>query len=266
MEANYTVSIVDKKKSRLKRGILKEMYRLGSRTLAQLAKALHASVPSVTMLIDELATENWVQEIGTGAAQYGRKPALFGLRPGNQAIVVVDISVHDVKLVIFDLTNRVLDRLDVNLRLEDSVAFLESLKGPLEEISHRILEHNLNIIGVGCALPGLVDPRTGINYTYKKLNRPRTVVAAVAGPLFRLAGLPHQRHQGDHSGRTPVWAGEGEKPRLVHQHRLGCGPGRDQQRRNFAGPGRFLRANWGIFNSRPTANCARAAKWVVWTR
>ncbi|GAB3928892.1 ROK family protein [Larkinella terrae] len=211
MEANYTVSIVDKKKSRLKRGILKEMYRLGARTLAQLAKALHASVPSITMLIDELATEHWVQEIGTGAAQYGRKPALFGLRPGNQVIIVVDISVHDIKLVIFDLTNRVLDRLDVNLRLEDSVAFLEALKGPLEDIVQRVQEKQLKVIGVGCALPGLVDPRTGINYTYKNLNRPEESLQQLLTMSFD----------------APVYLLNDTKATILGEHRFGLAKGKN---------------------------------------
>ncbi|MFC5409611.1 ROK family protein [Larkinella bovis] len=211
MEANDTVSIVDKKKSRLKRGILKEMYRLGSRTLAQLAKALHASVPSITMLIDELATENWVQEIGIGTAQYGRKPALFGLRPGNQAVVVVDISVHDVKLVIFDLANQLLDRLDVNLRLEDSVSFLDALKGPLEEIAERARERRLNVIGVGCALPGLVDPRTGNNYTYKNLNRNGESLPQLLANSFN----------------APVYLINDTKATILGEHRFGLAKGKN---------------------------------------
>lgn len=211
MEANYTVSVVDRKKSRLKRGILKEMYSLGARTLAQLAKALHASVPSVTMLIDELASENWVQEIGTGNAQYGRKPALFGLRAGNQAILVVDISVHDVKMVVFDLTNRVLDRLDVNLRLDDSVAFLEALRGPLEAITLRIQESQLNIIGVGCALPGLVDPQTGINYTYKNLNRSENSLQHLLASSFD----------------APVYLINDTKATILGEHRFGLAKGKN---------------------------------------
>ncbi|GAB3314143.1 ROK family transcriptional regulator [Larkinella ripae] len=211
MEANDTISIVDKKKNRLKRGILKEMYRLGARTLAQLAKALHASVPSVTMLIDELASENWVQEIGIGTAQYGRKPALFGLRSGNQAIVVIDINVHDVKLMVFDLTNQVLDRLDVNLRLEDSAAFLEALKGPIEEIAERIQEKQLNVIGVGCALPGLVDPRTGTNYTYKKLNRPEQSLQQLLAFSFD----------------APVYLINDTKATILGEHRFGLAKGKN---------------------------------------
>lgn len=211
MEVNDTVSIVDKKKSRLKRGILKEMYRLGSRTLAQLAKALHASVPSVTMLIDELASENWVQEIGIGTAQYGRKPALFGLRAGNQAIVVIDISVHDIKMVVFDLTNQVLDRLDVNLRLEDSVTFVEALRVPLEELAERIQEKQLTIIGVGCALPGLVDPKTGINYTYKRLNRPEQSLQELLADSFE----------------APVYLINDTKATILGEHRFGLAKGKN---------------------------------------
>ncbi|WP_460636634.1 ROK family transcriptional regulator [Larkinella harenae] len=187
------------------------MYRLGSQTLSQLAKALHASVPSITMLIDELVTENWVQEIGIGTAQYGRKPALFGLRAGNQAIVVIDISVHDIKLVVFDLTNRVLDRLDVNLRLEDSVAFLDALREPLAEIAERIREKDLQIIGVGCALPGLVDPKTGINYTYKNLNHRDESLQQLLTFSFN----------------APVYLVNDTKATILGEHRFGLAKGKN---------------------------------------
>ncbi|WP_128546037.1 ROK family transcriptional regulator [Larkinella soli] len=211
MEENYTLSIVDTKKSRLKRGILKEMYRHGSRTLAQLAKVLHTSVPSITMLIDELATEQWVQEIGTGTAQYGRKPTLFGLQAGHQTVVVIDISIHDTKLVVFDLTNTVLYRLNVNLRLEDSVAFLEALKGPLENLAQIIKENQWTVIGVGCALPGLVDPHTGTNYTYKKLNRPGESLPQILAAHFDAA----------------VYLINDTKATILGEHRFGLAQGKN---------------------------------------
>ncbi|SFP88390.1 hypothetical protein SAMN04515674_106287, partial [Pseudarcicella hirudinis] len=42
-------SIVDIKKSRLKKSLLQDLYVRGNRTIAQLTRELHTSVPSVTV-------------------------------------------------------------------------------------------------------------------------------------------------------------------------------------------------------------------------
>lgn len=171
MQDNAFFSVIDAKKNNLKRNILNELYRSGPCTIAHLARILHTSIPSVTALIDELSVSQWVWGIGTGAAQYGRKPSLFALNTTKYVTVVVDINRHDSKLTVFNLTNEVLYRLDLNIQLQDSATFLLILREPLEQIIDFVKENQLTIIGVGAALPGLVNPELGINYTYPSLNQ-----------------------------------------------------------------------------------------------
>jgi len=150
--------------------MLLELYRFESRTIAQLAKALHTSIPSTTALIDELTDEQWVQEMGIGITTSGRKPALFRLNRDRYVNVIVDISLHDTKLAVFNLANCLIRRFDVPLPLEDTPAFLEALQEPLAEASQFIRAQSLNVIGLGVSLPGLVNPKTKINHTYQTLN------------------------------------------------------------------------------------------------
>lgn len=172
MEENSVLSVVGTKKNKIKRGIITSLYQEGSRTIAQLAKLLHSSVPSIMGLIEELTNESWVREIGTGPAQYGRKPTLFALNPDQYVIIVVDISVHDTKLAVFNLANELVYRLDVDLRLENDYEFTDTLKGSLIKVALEVTQRQLTTIGVGVALPGLVDAQRGINFTYSKLDRP----------------------------------------------------------------------------------------------
>ena len=61
-------SIVDKKKNSLRRKILQDLYFNGNKTIAQLTKEIHSSVPSVTALLEELMDEHWIIEIGPAEA------------------------------------------------------------------------------------------------------------------------------------------------------------------------------------------------------
>ncbi len=170
MQDNVVFSVIDAKKNKLKRAIITELYRSEARTIAQLSSRLHTSIPSTTSLIEELSVTHWVQGIGTGTAHYGRKPSLFALDATQHVTVVVDINVHDTKLLVFNLANQVVFRLDVALRLDKSPALLKILAEPLEQLAQRIKAEQLQVIGVGAVLPGLVNPWEAINHTYPSIN------------------------------------------------------------------------------------------------
>jgi predicted NBD/HSP70 family sugar kinase len=174
MQDNVVFSVIDTKKNKLKRRIINELYQYGAHTIAQLAKLLHTSIPSATALIDELSTGKWVQGVGTGVAQFGRKPSLYALDPSRYVTVVVDINVHDTKLLVFNLANRVVHRLDINLRLENTASLLNVFSEPLEQLAQQLNSEKVEVIGVGAALPGLVNPQQGINYTYPSINKPES--------------------------------------------------------------------------------------------
>ncbi|RYF69959.1 MAG: ROK family transcriptional regulator [Cytophagaceae bacterium] len=178
------VSVIDTKKNRLKRNILAELYRSGSRTIAQLASFLHSSVPSVTALIDELTTTKWIWGIGTGVAQMGRKPSLYALKPDHYVTVVVDITVHDTKLLVFDLTNQVVQRVDLALQLGDSPSFVGELQEPLQQLAHQLSARGLVVIGIGATMPGLVNPELGFNFTHPELNQPGQSLSSLVESLF----------------------------------------------------------------------------------
>lgn len=189
MQDNAVSSVIDTKKNKLKRHILRELYQNESLAIAQLANRLHTSIPSATALIDELSTGHWVRGIGTGTARYGRKPSLFALDPSRYVTVVVDSSLHDTKLVVFNLLNEVVFRQDLSLRLANSLLFLRHLQEPLEQLARHIGAEGWTVIGVGAALPGLVNPALGINYTYEKLNDPelsltQRLQASFDAPVF----------------------------------------------------------------------------------
>lgn len=51
-------SVVDYKKNLHRRRILIELYRSGTSSIAELARVIHSSVPSVTSIVEEMVEEN----------------------------------------------------------------------------------------------------------------------------------------------------------------------------------------------------------------
>ncbi len=171
-EVEIRHSILDYKKSQQRRKVLLGLYRLGTGTLAQLAKNLHNSVPSVTSIVEELIEEGWVTASGpaTATGNFGRPPVLFGLNVRRNFVVVLDISTHDTKVLLLNPRQEVIVRRDFDLRLEDNPAFVDGLM----EFTGRVLDESGlerdDLLAIGVAIPGLVHARNGLNYTYKSIN------------------------------------------------------------------------------------------------
>jgi N-acetylglucosamine repressor len=165
-------SVIDIRKNRLRSSLLLELFQTGETSINKLARLFHASIPSATSIVNELIREGWVVETGIGPARAGRPPALYGLNPQKYLTLILDINRHDTQLVIFDLKNQLIERRQVNVKLDDTGTFLEQL---LAETNAFLLGHSISrdrLWGIGIAMPGLINTQSGINHTYLSLTRP----------------------------------------------------------------------------------------------
>lgn len=163
-------SVVDYKKKQKQGKVLAHLYSAGTCTLANLTHILHSSVPSVTVLVEELIDNQWVKPIGIATGSNGRRPVLFGLNTTHHYVAVLDISTHDTKILFMDPQQQVVFRADYDLRLNDNVTFLSSL---VAHYTSAFADSGLapdDLLAVGVSMPGLVDARRGVNLTYKNLS------------------------------------------------------------------------------------------------
>lgn len=163
-------SVVDYKKSQYRRGVLAELYQSGLSTLAQLAKGLHSSVPSMTNIVEELVEEKWISTFGTAVGNHGRRPVLFGLNPQNKYIIALDVSTHDTKAVVMNLQRDVVYRKEVDLRLEDTSQFADNLLALTENVLTESGLKPSDFIALGISMPGLIHFQSGMNLTYRRIN------------------------------------------------------------------------------------------------
>lgn len=161
-------SIVDLKKSKLKRKLLQQLYNQGNFTISHLSKHVHTSVPSVTTLIEELIHEKWIVEVGPAEVQLGRKPALYGLNARERYVLALDMTTYSSKAYILNLHNEVIFSQAIPLVIENK-AMVESLtkeiRAFLQASSIKIQE----LEAISISMPGLINPKTGINYTYPSI-------------------------------------------------------------------------------------------------
>jgi len=203
-------SVVDYKKSQHRRRILTELYRSGTCSIAEMARVIHSSVPSVTSIVEEMVDEKWIVPVGTGVTKQGRKPVLFSLSTERFYSVVLDVNTHDTKILILNLKNEVIMRRDFNLRLEDSPQFLKSLVEATEQVLRESNIHYDGFMAMGVSVAGLVDARKGFNFTYRSLNQNESFGAFLENYF-----------------KFPVYVINDTKATTLGEHRFGLAQGKD---------------------------------------
>lgn len=163
-------SVVFHKKTQKLRRVLSYLYQEESFTLAQLAELLYTSVPSVTSLVDELIEQGWVCTTGTASGNNGRRPVLFSLNPNGHYVIVLDSSTHDTHIMLVNPLRQVVFQRSVDTHLENNAQFLSFLVSFVQESIRESAIDPKAIIGMGLAIPGLIDARRGLNLTYPNLN------------------------------------------------------------------------------------------------
>lgn len=179
-------SVIDIRRNRLRSNLILELYQSGQTSINKMARSFHASIPSATGIVNDLMKEGWITESGTGPARAGRPPVLYGLNSQKYFTLIMDINRHDTQLVVFDLANQLIVKRQVDLKLEDSQKFLDSL---IQETDNFLNFHGIKrekLWGIGMSMPGLINVKKGVNQTYPHLTRPDVTLSTRLESYFEL--------------------------------------------------------------------------------
>lgn len=123
----------------------------------ELADALRLSITTVTTNTNQLLEEGLIEETGIAESTGGRKPVVFQFLKNAKVTIGVDISPHQVKMILSNLSSEVIDVVSWRNEIFDMDKTLEKIEVEV----NRLLERNHYLIkdclGIGLSLPGLVD-------------------------------------------------------------------------------------------------------------
>lgn len=132
--------------------------------MSKMALSLHTglSPTAMGMIVSNLIEEGYIYETGIGESSGGRKPVMLELKPRSYYSVGVDVEVEYIYFVLIDITGEVIfekavNRID-NSSAEDTMRFIE------KEIMKILKDQTIrleSLLGIGIALPGLVDEGSG---------------------------------------------------------------------------------------------------------
>ena len=176
---------------------------------AELARRMKVTRGVAGVLVQELLDQDLIYEGATGEAAFGRKPTLLHIKSHDRLVVAVDIRFSQTYVMVCDFSGRqlALETCDTKFSIPDLIA-------DLGERIRRLIKTTgttAGVEGVGVAVPGMVDQRSG-----RILNAPALGWRDVElrNPLATVTGLPVEI---ENSGRActlaHLWLERGESVR-----------------------------------------------------
>jgi predicted NBD/HSP70 family sugar kinase len=157
------------KKLLFKRKIMREIYFSSTLSCSEISWRIKKSLPLTTRLINELVDEGYVSEIGFAPSTGGRRPAMYSLTPDILYIVSVALDQFVARIAIMDLHNNVVSEVEkFELPLSKNPQALAVLTDKIAQVIKRSGIPKDKIAGIGIGMPGFVDFKKAINYTFLK--------------------------------------------------------------------------------------------------
>lgn len=150
-----------------KKKIIKELYFAKTLSCSDLSLLTKKSLPLTTKMVNELIDEGYIIETGYAPSTGGRRPQMYSLRPDVLYVVAVAMDQLFTRVVIMDMHMRNVTNCEkFELHLDKNPQALDILA---EKIEHHIQRSGIKkekIAGIGIGMPGFVDARKGVNYSF----------------------------------------------------------------------------------------------------
>lgn len=156
------------KKFRCKTQILRFLYEEKNSSASEISKKIGFSVPTTISLLNELKGSNQVEVCGKGKSRGGRKPTLFGLSKTSAYVIACELGRYKCSIAIYNPQNKKVSSLDdFETNINDN-RLVEKIFEHSQKLVSKSQINAKKIFAVGLTMPGLVDEKTGINYTIKE--------------------------------------------------------------------------------------------------
>jgi hypothetical protein len=143
--------------------IFKAIRRQGPISRIELTEITGCSAGTVSNHVRTLIKKGFVIETKKGISSGGRKPVQLMINPNKAYIFSIEIEVTRIKIVMFDLEIKVVMKSIIPIIYKDN--YMKTLEQVFFEMDKMIEEKNLkldNLLGIGVAVPGLIDKVKGI--------------------------------------------------------------------------------------------------------
>ncbi|GEP95882.1 ROK family protein [Chitinophaga cymbidii] len=154
-------------KSYYKALALREFYFSGKLSSTDLSVRMGKSIPHVLKIIDDLIADGSIAELGYAPSSGGRRPIIYALKPDAIYILSVGMDQEFTRIALMDIENNPVAQVkEFELPLTNNPEAIVRLKEKMQEVIKESGVSKDKIIGAGIGMPGFVDFKKGVNYSF----------------------------------------------------------------------------------------------------
>ena len=153
-----------------KRIVLEHLIRHSPTSRAEIARFLHLSKPTVSLIVAELIGEGLVRELGARKSGQGRPSIEVELNPRARYAIGIELDVSSALLMITDLLSRPLDdvpsfiqaEVDTTTPLQAALDISVLIRRMIADLAQhtQVPDHQPRLVGVGIGVPAVVNSQT----------------------------------------------------------------------------------------------------------
>lgn len=146
---------------------LREFYFSGKLSSTDLSERMGKSIPHVMKVIDDLIVDGSIAESGYAPSSGGRRPVIYALRPDAIYILSVSMDQMFTRITLMDIENKAVTPVkEFELPLNNNPEAIVRLAEKMGEVIKESGVDRKKIVGAGIGMPGFVDFKNGINYSF----------------------------------------------------------------------------------------------------
>lgn len=154
------------KNIQIKKDIISHFMAHGNDTIAELAKELDLSVPTMTKFIGELSDQGYISEFGKIQTSGGRHPSVYGLNPDSLYFVGIDMTRHHLSMALMDFKGEIVDQvMGISYTYENTPESFDVLCNHIRKFIDRSGELKKKIYNINLNISGRVNPESGYSYS-----------------------------------------------------------------------------------------------------
>lgn len=149
------------------KSIVNHLYFSKTLSCAEVSEKIDKSLSLTTKILNEMVEEGYVVETGLAPSSGGRRAQMYSIRPGIMYTVSVAMDQFITRLAVMDMQNRYVGQtLQVEIDLTNNPNALEILIEKISEVIDASGVDRTKFLGAGVSMPGFVDAKKGINYSF----------------------------------------------------------------------------------------------------
>lgn len=153
--------------SPLKQQMLSALYFDGKLSSVELSNILGKSIPHVTKLLMELVETGFIVDAGLSPSSGGRRAQVYSLKADAFYIVAVAMDQLYTKIVVTDVQNNPVMPIETHaLTLYNNASAHVELVRLINTVIERSGVDRYRIAGIGIGMPGFINTKLGINYSF----------------------------------------------------------------------------------------------------